>query len=80
MKFQECLDKGLIKRDPTAVERVENSLKIAERFLKSVRKNIEINEYEMAESQHTTAHFIQQEHFFLRRVMLKGAIIVLALR
>lgn len=49
MKFQECLDRGLIKRDPKAVERVENSLKIAERFLKSARKNIEIEEYEMAE-------------------------------
>jgi len=49
MKFEDCVNKGLIKRDSRAIERIENSLKIAERFLKSARKNIETEEYEMAE-------------------------------
>lgn len=33
MRSEECLDKGLIKEDPFAGERVESSLMIAERFL-----------------------------------------------
>ncbi len=49
MKFEECIDKGLIKRDPGATGRVDNSLKIAKRFLRSARKSLEIEEYEMAE-------------------------------
>ncbi len=49
MRFEECLDKGLIKEDPLANERVESTLAIAERFLRSSNRNLEINEYEMAE-------------------------------
>jgi uncharacterized protein (UPF0332 family) len=49
MRFEECLDKGLIKKDPKACERVESSLMIAERFLRSSNRNLEINENEMAE-------------------------------
>ena len=49
MRFEECLDKGLIKEDPLAGERVESSLMIAERFLRSSSRNLEIDEYEMAE-------------------------------
>ena len=49
MRFEECLDKGLIKKDPKACERVESSLMIAERFLRSSNRNLEIDEYEMAE-------------------------------
>lgn len=49
MRFDECLDKGLIKKDPLASERVESSLMIAERFLRSSNRNLEIDEYEMAE-------------------------------
>jgi uncharacterized protein (UPF0332 family) len=49
MRLEECLDKGLIKEDPLAGERVESSLMIAERFLRSSNRNLEINEYEMAE-------------------------------
>ena len=49
MRFFECLSEGLIKRDPRAAERIENSLKIAERFLRSAERNLEIEEYEMAE-------------------------------
>lgn len=49
MRFEECLEKGQIKRDPLAPGRVENSLEIAERFLNSAKRNLEIEEYEMAE-------------------------------
>lgn len=49
MRFQECIEKGLVKRDLLARERVEGSLKIAERFLRSSNRNLEIEEYEMAE-------------------------------
>jgi uncharacterized protein (UPF0332 family) len=49
MRFEECLDKGLIKKDLLANERVESSLMIAERFLRSSRCNPEIDKYEMAE-------------------------------
>jgi uncharacterized protein (UPF0332 family) len=49
MRLEECLEKGLIKKDLLACERVESSLMIAERFLRSSRRNLEINEYEMAE-------------------------------
>lgn len=49
MRFEECLDRGLIKKDPLAGERVESSLMIAERFLRSSNRNLEIDEFEMAE-------------------------------
>jgi uncharacterized protein (UPF0332 family) len=49
MRFEECLEKGLIKKDPSAGERAESSLMIAERFLRSSNRNLEIDEYEMAE-------------------------------
>jgi len=49
MRFDECLDKGMIKRDPKATERVGTSLDAAERFLRSARRNFEIEEYEMVE-------------------------------
>lgn len=49
MRFDECLDKGMIKRDPKATERVGTSLDAAERFLRSAERNFEIEEYEMVE-------------------------------
>ncbi len=49
MRFEECLDKGLIKEDPSAGERVESSLAIADRFLRSSNRNLEIDEFEMSE-------------------------------
>ena len=49
MRFEECLDRGLIKKDPLACERVESSFAIAERFLRSSSRNLEIDEFEMAE-------------------------------
>jgi uncharacterized protein (UPF0332 family) len=49
MRFERCIEEGLIKRDPRAEERVEGSLQIAERFLKSAKRNLDIDEHEMAE-------------------------------
>ena len=49
MNFKDCLSKGLIRKDKSAIGRVKKSLEIAERFLVSARKNIEIEELEMAE-------------------------------
>ena len=43
MRLEECLDRGLIKKDPLASERVESSLMIAERFLRSSNRNREID-------------------------------------
>ena len=49
MNFKDCLKKGLIRKDKSASERVKKSLEIAERFLLASKKNIEIEELEMAE-------------------------------
>ncbi|MCK4730526.1 MAG: HEPN domain-containing protein [Candidatus Aenigmarchaeota archaeon] len=49
MKFKYCLEKGLIKRDNKAKERIPNSIETAERFLKSANKTYKIQEYELAE-------------------------------
>ena len=49
MNYKECLSKGLIRKDKSAPERVKKSLEIAERFLTSSKKNLEIEELEMAE-------------------------------
>ena len=49
MNFKECLSKGMIREDKSAQGRVKKSLEIAERFLSSAKKNIEIEELEMSE-------------------------------
>lgn len=49
MNFKECLSKGMIRKDKSALERVKKSLEIAERFLTSAKKNFEIEELEMTE-------------------------------
>jgi uncharacterized protein (UPF0332 family) len=49
MNFKDCLSKGLIRKNKSAPERVNKSLEIAERFLNSSKKNLEIDEMEMAE-------------------------------
>ena len=49
MNLKDCLSKGLIRKDKSAPQRVNKSLEIAERFLSSAKKNIEIEELEMAE-------------------------------
>jgi uncharacterized protein (UPF0332 family) len=49
MTFEECLKKGLIKKDGNAPERVVESLKIAERFLVEARGNLKAGYNEGAE-------------------------------
>ena len=49
MNLQDCLSKGLIRQDKSAVGRVKKSLEIAQRFLVSAKKNFEIKEFEMSE-------------------------------
>ncbi len=49
MRFEDCVEKGMIKRDPKAAVRVDTSLDAAERFLSSSKRNLEIQEYEMVE-------------------------------
>ncbi len=49
MNLEQCLDEGLIKKDPRAVARIEKSLEIAKKFLGSAENNLKIEENEMAE-------------------------------
>ena len=42
MNFKDCLSEGLIRKDKSTPERIKKSLEIAERFLISAKKNIEI--------------------------------------
>jgi len=44
-----CIQEGYIKKDNSAPIRVENSLKLAEKFLKAAVKNLEIKENTMGE-------------------------------
>lgn len=49
MNLQECIEKGFIRQDFSAQYRVENSIEIAYRFLRSAKRNLDIEEYEMAQ-------------------------------
>lgn len=46
-RFEECIEKGLIRKQFISEKRAENSLVVSERFLGSAGRNFEINEYEM---------------------------------
>ena len=48
MRWQDCVDRGLIRADPKALERIPGSLASATRFLSAAEKNVAIEEYEMA--------------------------------
>jgi len=48
MNFKDCLRNGLIKKDASAKDRVKKSIEIATRFLHSSKKNIDMEEFEMA--------------------------------
>lgn len=49
MTFDDCLEKGLIRRAADAKSRVKQSLLIADKFLKSAEKNLDIGENEVCE-------------------------------
>lgn len=48
MNFNDCLRNGFIKKDTSAKDRVKKSIEIAIRFLHSAKKNIDMQEFEMA--------------------------------
>ncbi len=82
MNFEECLRKNLIRKDENAMERVEKSLEISSRFLKSAGKNLEIEEYEMAEIAAYNAIFHAARALLFRKgyVERSHACLIIALR
>jgi len=49
MNFEDCIKKGLIKREPEAKSWVKKEIDTAERFLKSAKRTMGIEEYDVAE-------------------------------
>jgi len=49
MNFEECVAKGLIRKDESAKGRVITSIESSRRFLNAAKKNLDIDELEMAE-------------------------------
>lgn len=49
MNFEECIAKGLIRKDESAKGRVITSIESSRRFLNAAKKNLDIDEMEMAE-------------------------------
>lgn len=45
--IKECFEKGLLRRGRVSRNKIINSLKLSERFLKSAKANFRITEYEM---------------------------------
>ncbi len=45
MTFEECLEKGLIRKDPHAKNKVRQEYSLGKRFLKSARNNMRIEGY-----------------------------------
>jgi len=45
MNFDECIEKGLITKDPQSAERIESSLKVSERFLEQAKGNMKMKYY-----------------------------------
>ena len=82
MNFEECLRKNLIRKDENAMERVEKSLEISSRFLKSAGKNLEIEEYEMTEIAAYNAIFHAARALLFRKgyVERSHACLIIALR
>lgn len=49
MNFGECLGEGLIRKSFNAAERIDQSLRLGDRFLKSAENNLKIQEFEVCE-------------------------------
>ena len=49
MSFEDCIRKGLLRRDENVKNRVKTSLEIAERFLRSAERNFEIDDFVMVQ-------------------------------
>lgn len=57
MNYEDCIHKGMIKKSPSAPERVKQSLALGDKFLKSAREIMEISETESSELIAYTALF-----------------------
>lgn len=49
MTFEDCLEKGMIRKAADAKTRVQQSIAIADKFLKSAEKNLKMEENEVCE-------------------------------
>jgi uncharacterized protein (UPF0332 family) len=81
MKFHECEEKGLIRKDDSAPARVAASLESSARFLTAARKNIQISEFEMAEiaAYNSAFHSARSLLFFLGYVERSHVCLITAL-
>ncbi|HKL24137.1 MAG TPA: HEPN domain-containing protein [Candidatus Nanoarchaeia archaeon] len=48
MTFEDCKNRGLIKKNSKAFDRVDKEIKTAEHFLSSAKRVFEIEEYSLA--------------------------------
>jgi uncharacterized protein (UPF0332 family) len=49
MSFDNCLKKGMIKKSESTKEKIEQSIVFGDKFLKSAKKNFDIEELEVCE-------------------------------
>jgi len=70
MSFEDCIGKGLIKKSPNTLQRIKQSMKLGDDFLKSAQKNFEISEYVVCELIAYTALF----HYARALLFKKGHI------
>lgn len=82
MNFKDCLQKGYIRRDLSAKERVDKSLEISSRFLGSAKKNLDIEEFEMSEiaSYNSIFHSARSSLFNMGYVERSHICLIIALR
>ena len=82
MTFEECVEKGLIKKSANSQERVESSVSLGDRFLKSARKNLEMDEKEVCEiiAYNALFHYARALLFSKGYVERSHACLFLALR
>lgn len=70
MSFEDCVEKGMIKRSSDAPQRIKQSVSLGDKFLKSAQKNFEIFEYVVCELIAYTALF----HYARALLFRKGYI------
>ena len=82
MRWRECVDRGHIRPDPGALERLPGSLASAARFLRAAEKNVAIEEYEMAHlaAYNSTSHSIRAFLYAASYVERSHACLVTAVR
>jgi len=70
MSFEDCVEKGLIKKSSDAPQRIKQSVALGDNFLKSAQRNFEISEYVVCELIAYTALF----HYARALLFKKGYI------